>query len=74
MNFNKAFMDRFFRAVDNVVWDMMTGKVGFKTNDGICSIELNGINEEKTEADDAQVSINPFEDFGMAVPAFLTPW
>lgn len=70
MNFNKAFMDRFFRSVDNVVWDMMSGKVGFKTNDGICSIELNAINEDKTEAEDAQVSINPFEDFGMAVPAF----
>lgn len=70
MNFNKSFMERYFKSVEGVVWDMMSGKVGFKTNDGICSIELNAINEDKTEAEDAQVSINPFDDFGMAVPAF----
>lgn len=70
MNFNKTFMDRFFRSVDNMVWDMMSGKVGFKTKEGICSIELGTLNEDKTEAADAQVSVNPFEDFGMAVPAF----
>ena len=68
MNFNKAFMDRFFRSVDNVVWDMMSGRVGFKTNDGICSIELGDATD--SEAADAQVTINPFDDFGMAVPAF----
>jgi hypothetical protein len=70
MNFNKSFMDRFFRSVDNVVWDMMSGKVGFKTSSGICAIDLGAVSEDKTEAPDAQVSVNPFEDFGMAVPAF----
>lgn len=67
---NKTFVDRFFRPVDNVVWDMMSGKVGYKTNDGIVTIELNGINEANTEADDCQVTINPFDDFGMELPAF----
>jgi hypothetical protein len=59
-----------FRQVDNVCWDMMTGRVGFRNSDGICSIELGNLNDEKTEAVDAQVSINPFDDFGMTVPAF----
>jgi hypothetical protein len=68
MNFNNKFMERFFRPVDEVVWDMMSGKVGFKTKDGICSIDLGVVVD--TEAPDAQVSVNPFEDFGMAVPAF----
>ena len=68
MNFNNKFMERFFRPVDEVVWDMMSGKVGFKTKDGICSIDLGAVVD--TEAPDAQVSVNPFEDFGMAVPAF----
>jgi hypothetical protein len=68
-NMNKM-MDRFFRSVDNVVWDMMSGRVGFKTAEGICSIELGELTEDKASAPEAQVSINPFDDFGMAVPAF----
>lgn len=67
---NKKFMDRFFRAVDDVVWDMMSGRVGYQTKDGICSIDLGTISEDKKEAPEAQISINPFENFGMAVPAF----
>lgn len=70
MNLNKAFIDRFFRPVDNMVWDIMSGKIGFKGREGIVTIELNGLNEDKTEAADAQVTINPFDEFGMEVPAF----
>lgn len=70
MNMNKAFIDRFFRPVDNMVWDLMSGKIGFKTREGIITIELNDLNEDKTEASNAQVSVNPFDDFGMEVPAF----
>lgn len=55
-------MNRFFRRVDNVVWDLMTGKVGVQTADGIASIE--------GEADDAQININFFEDMAVAIPAF----
>lgn len=71
--FNGKFIQNMFRQVDSVVWDMMTGRVGFQGADGIVSIELT----EQKDADgkgtgefDAQVSVNPFEDFGMAVPAF----
>lgn len=55
-------MSRFFRPVDNVVWDLMTGRIGVTGPDGITTIE--------GEGDDAQVTINLFDQFGMAVPAF----
>ncbi len=59
---NGKFMDRFFRKVDGVCWDLMTGRVGIKRADGIVTID--------GEGDDAQVSINMLDQFGMEVPAF----
>lgn len=70
MNLNNKFVEKFFRPVDGMVWDLMSGKVGFKGVDGIITIELNDVNDDKTEAPDAQVSVNPFDDFGMELPAF----
>ena len=55
-------MNRFFRRVDGVVWDLMSGKIGVKSTDGIATLEGVG--------DDAQVSINMFDQFGFEVPAF----
>jgi hypothetical protein len=55
-------MNRFFRRVDGVVWDLMSGKIGVKSTDGIATLEGTG--------DDAQVSINMFDQFGFEVPAF----
>jgi hypothetical protein len=52
-----------FRKVDSVVWDLMSGKLGVRTREGeIATIE--------GEGDDATIVINPFEDFGVALPAF----
>jgi len=67
MNMNKMFdgkklMSRFFRPVDNVVWDLMTGRIGIIGEDGITTID--------GEGEDAQVEINLFDQFGMTVPAF----
>jgi hypothetical protein len=56
------FMNRLFRRADGVVWDLMTGKVGIVTKEGIAT--LNG------EGDDAQIEINMIEQFGMEIPAF----
>ena len=70
MNFNKGFMDRFFRPVDNVVWDLMSGKIGYRKGSSIMTIDLGNLNEDKTEAPEAQISENPFDDFGVAIPAF----
>jgi len=56
------FINRLFRRAPGVVWDMMTGKVGFKTQEGIATFSGSG--------DDAQIEINMFDQFGMEVPAF----
>jgi hypothetical protein len=61
-NISKKMMNQFFRQVDNVVWDMFTGRVGVQTADGIVTIE--------GEGEDAQVAINLMDQFGMPVPAF----
>ena len=62
---NNQFMNRFFRKVDGMVWDMMTGKLGYQQQDGIITLDLN--------ADDPEMSqpvLNPFDEFGVAIPAF----
>lgn len=55
-------MNRFFRKVDNVVWDLFTGKIGVQTADGITTIEGAG--------DEAEIQLNLMDQFGMPVPAF----
>jgi hypothetical protein len=67
MNMNNVFsgkklLSRFFRPVDNVVWDLMTGRIGVINDDGITTIE--------GEGEDAQVTVNLFDQFGITVPAF----
>lgn len=61
-NLGEKMMNRFFRKVDNVVWDMVTGKIGVLSEDGIASIS--------GEGDDAQIELNLMDQFGMPVPAF----
>lgn len=56
------FMDRLFRKADGVVWDLMSGKVGIQTKDGIATID--------GEGEDATVNINLIDQFGMSIPAF----
>lgn len=67
---NKKYMDQMFRRVDNVVWDLSTGMIGVKNKDGIVTMELGEISEDKNELTDPQVVINVFDEFGMAIPAF----
>ena len=61
-NVGNKLMNRFFRRVDGVVWDLMTGRIGVKTSEGIATLE--------GEGDEAQVNINLIEQFGFEVPAF----
>lgn len=56
------FMDRLFRKAEGVVWDLMSGKIGIQTKDGIATLE--------GEGDDAQININLMDQFGMGIPAF----
>jgi hypothetical protein len=55
-------MNRLFRKADGVVWDMMTGKVGVSTKEGIATFS--------GEGDDAEIETNLFDQFGMEIPAF----
>jgi len=55
-------MNRFFRKVDNVKWDLFTGRIGVATSEGIVTIE--------GEGEDAQIVLNLMDQFGMPVPAF----
>lgn len=61
--FGNAFMNRMFRQVNNVVWDMMTGRLGVQNDEGIVTLD-------ETDADNPCVSLNMFDQFGMGVPAF----
>ena len=47
-----------------IVMDLMSGKIGLVTEEDICTIEKEG------GGDDYTISINPMEDFGVAIPAF----
>jgi len=61
--FGNAFMNRMFRQVDGVVWDLMTGKLGVQTDEGI-------ITYEKDADGEPQINLNLFDQFGVALPAF----
>lgn len=61
-NVGNKLMNRFFRRVDGVVWDLMSGRIGVKTRDGIATLEGDG--------DNAQININMFDQFGFELPAF----
>lgn len=61
-NFRERIMNKYFRRVDDVVWDLQTGKVGVNIEDGIATLE--------GEGDDAEVVVNIFDNFGIPIPAF----
>lgn len=65
LNFPGAdkFMSRMFRKADGVVWDLMSGKIGVATDEGIATLDI-------TDPDAPRVNINLFDEFGMALPAF----
>ena len=79
-------MSNMFKRIDNVVWDMMTGKMGVVTNKGILSATVHPVVEPAKADDtdevkllrkavrvteaDVELSINPFDSFSMGIPAF----
>lgn len=62
-NMVEKLTSRFFRKVDDAVWDMTTGQLGLKSGDSI--LTLIGADEK-----DAQVSENLFAAMSVPVPAF----
>lgn len=61
-NVGQRMVDKFFRRVNDVYWDLMSGRVGIKNDDGINTLE--------GEGEEAQVVVNMIDDFGVPLPAF----
>ena len=64
------FMNRMFRRVGSVVWDLMTNSVGVQTEAGILTFVTNP-GQDGAE-DTYTVSANPIDSMGMKIPAFAT--
>lgn len=67
-NITSKFLNRMFRKVEGLVWDLTTGQIGIKGNDGIYTLSSAG----EGEAAIPQVSVNPFDSLSTAIPAFAT--
>jgi hypothetical protein len=57
------FVNRMFRRVNGVVWDVMGGGVGLKTDQGIFTVSF-------SETGTPTLNVNPLDDFGLALPGF----
>lgn len=55
-----------FRRIGGVVWDVMSGTVGLQTENGIYTASFPEGGGAPT------VSVNPLDNFGLAIPAFAT--
>lgn len=70
---NGPILDRLFRRVDNVVWDLMSGKVGIRNNEGVVTFTLEQAAAPSGGAVNiGSININPFESFSVAIPAFAS--
>lgn len=67
-NVSRKMIDRMFRRINGVAWDLMSGKLGIQDTNGIYTLE------EAKDGDNVSysVSVNPFENFSVPVPAFAT--
>lgn len=64
-NMQEAMMNRMFRRVDGLCWDMTTGKMAVQTQEGLVTASIDEDDHEKS-----QIEINLMSDFGMPIPAF----
>lgn len=65
------FLNRMFRHIGGLVWDLTTGKIGYRTQDGILTFSV----EETPGPNDTiiktpTVNANPFDTFSVDIPAF----
>lgn len=58
----KKIMEQQFRKADGACWDLMTGKIGITTPEGIATIS--------GEGDEASININVMDGLSMPIPAF----
>lgn len=67
MTIANKFTRRMFRRIAGLVWDIQTGQIGVKTENGIYTLT-----PPETEGGDYGVTVNPFDAFGLDIPAFAT--
>lgn len=66
MNFNtNKFLNRMFRRVGGLVWDVLTGQIGLQTEQGTYTVSFDG-------EGNATLNVNPVDGLGLAIPAFAT--
>lgn len=61
--FGNKLMDRYFRKVEDCVWDLMTGKIGVVVDDGIATIDQDA-------EGNYSISLNIFTEMSCPIPAF----
>lgn len=61
---SSRLLSRVFRKVESLVWDLTTGNVGIRRQDGIYTANID------TAAKTANISVNPFDSFATPVPAY----
>ena len=64
--FNGQGLRKLIRKVDNLVWDLSSGKLGIQTLDGIVTLETSGEGATATY----NVSLNVFDALGFRIPAY----
>jgi hypothetical protein len=70
------FLNRMFRRINGLVWDITTGGVGLETENGIYSLSITPAVPARESAPAVAatygVSVNPLEGLGIKLPAFAT--
>lgn len=61
-NLKSKFINRMFRKIGDLVWDLSSGKLGIRSAQGIFTLDTSG--------DAPQVVVNPFDAFGFDIPAY----
>lgn len=80
-NISNKYMNRLFRKVDGLVWDLTSGATGIKKNDGIYTLSTitapvaaapaaGDVAAVAAVEGEYQVNINPFDSFSVSIPAF----
>lgn len=67
-NVTNRLVSRLFRKIGGVVWDLTTGNMGLKTDDGIASLQP--VRDDAGAVIDFQVVANPFDGLSFKLPAF----
>jgi hypothetical protein len=73
--FSAKVLNRMFRQVDGLKWDLQTGSLGVVGKDGsIATLTKNEVaaNGDTPASVEYNISINPFDLFSIAIPAFAT--